>query len=54
MCLTHCPMARRGLLNLDFPHSRGLLADTQAIPLCAAGMSQTWWKGWIARKIEGS
>ncbi|KLT45343.1 putative cytosine-purine permease [Cutaneotrichosporon oleaginosum] len=25
-----------------------------AVPVCAAGMSQTWWKGWIARKIEGS
>ncbi|GMK55769.1 hypothetical protein CspeluHIS016_0208250 [Cutaneotrichosporon spelunceum] len=24
-----------------------------AIPVCVAGMSQTWWTGWIARKVEG-
>jgi len=30
------------------------MLTSQGIPLVAAGMSQEWWNGWIARKIGGA
>ncbi|ODN73175.1 hypothetical protein L202_07738 [Cryptococcus amylolentus CBS 6039] len=30
------------------------VAAACGIPLVAAGMAQTWWTGWLARKIEGT
>ncbi|KAK8853231.1 hypothetical protein IAR55_003933 [Kwoniella newhampshirensis] len=31
-----------------------ILAAVCGIPIVTAGMAQTWWTGWIARKIEGT